>query len=269
MMLCTATGNGSTTTFIDALNLNHEQSILLGRHGIFSGGTADNLGRVVRVTGNTKATQTITFVPTLSTATAIGDELELWNLRDEGLTPNLINNFIDDVVLDVYEHAPLPVASDAFTFDANEPIIAIDELEVDGVADGTNWEAVTGVDWRHLSSDDSVVYGWVRIDTADLDVDRESRTITIKGRHRWLCDGNSMRVRGANISGALGGDSVTTPVSAEFVAHQVAAMALGYRLEKAYDRKDLDITRATLQTRADQLRPKNVLRLKGRYWRLS
>jgi hypothetical protein len=270
MLLCTATSNGTTTTFIDTLNLNHEQSILLGRHGWNSTGNSND-SRVVRVTANVKSTQTLTFTPALPNATAIGDEMELWNQRNEGLTPTLVNDILNDVIADVYENGPVPVVSDAFTFDNSSPILEIDDLEVDGVADGENWEAITRVEYRSLTEDADLVYTWNRLptDESNFDVDRYNRTITLKGRAYYLANGNQIRIWGANISGALTSDTDTTQLSAEFLAHQVAATALGYRLEKAFDRKDIDITRAGLQLRADQLRPKTNLRLKGRYWRLT
>jgi hypothetical protein len=270
MLFCIATANASTTTFTDALNLNHEQSILLGRQGIFSGGTATNLERIVRVSGNVKATQTITFTPAVPTSTGIADELELWNQRDEGLAPNVINDLINDAIADVYENAPVPVVSDSITFDRNDPIIDVDtDILLATVADGENWEVVTGVEWRPLTSDTDITYVWQKVPRADIAVDRDARTISLLNRAPLYCDGNEVRVRGANVSGSLSTDDSTTQVNAEWLALQVSANALSIRLEKAYDRKDLDITRASLQQRADMVRPRTVLRLPGAYWRLT
>jgi Ni,Fe-hydrogenase I large subunit len=271
MLLCTATDNGTTTTFIDTLNLNHEISILRNRHGIFSGGTAANLERVVRVESNVKSTQTITFTPAVPSTTAIADELELWNQRDEGITSDVVHDTLNDAIADVYEYSPVPVTADAFTFDSASPIIDIDLLEVATVVDGTNWEAITRVEYRATSDDPDVTYSWIKLpsDDSNIDVDRNARTITLKGRARYLADGNSVRIHGANISGSLTIDSSTTQVNAEWLAHEVAARVLYVRLEKAFDRKDLDITRAGLQAKADALRPRAFLRLRGRYWRLS
>ncbi len=269
MLLCIATAAGSTTTFVDTLNLNVEGSILLGRHGVFSGGTADNLNRIVRVTANVKANQTLTFTPTTATATATNDELELWNQRGEGTSPSVINDLIDDAISDLAENAPIPVTSDTFTFSSTNPIIDIDTLLLNAVANGSSWEAITGVDWRPISSDDDFTYSWRKVDSVDLDVDRDGRTITIKGRHSMLADQNSMRVRGANTSGSLSSDSDTTQINAEWLMYEVSARALAIRMEKAYDRKELDITRAGFQMQADVRRPRTALRLRGRYWRLT
>jgi hypothetical protein len=268
MLLCTATANASTTTFTDTLNLNHEQSILVNRQGIFSGGTASNLERVVRVASNVKSTQTLTFTPAVPEATAIADELELWNERDEGVTPAAIHELINDAILDLGEHAPVPVTSDSFTFSANSPEIDIDLLEVGEVVDGTNWEIITGVDWKPADTDDTT-FAWVRVDSPDFHVDRYARTITIRGQHLWLCDSMQMRVRGANIPSILDEDADTTPVNFEWLTHQVAAQALGLRLEKAYDRRDVEGRLLQLQQRADNLRGRVNLRLKGRIWRLT
>jgi hypothetical protein len=268
MLLCTGTANASTTTFTDTLNLNHEQSILVNRQGIFSGGTAANLERIVRVSANVKSTQTLTFTPEAAEATAIGDELELWNERDEGVTPAAIGELINDAILDLGEHAPVPVTSDAFTFSANAPEIDIDELEVGEVVDGTNWEIITGVEWKPADTSDTV-FAWVRVDSPDFHVDRHARTVTIRGQHLWLCDSMQMRVKGANIPGILEADTDTTAVNFEWLTHQVAAQALGLRLEKAFDRRDVEGRLLQLQQRADNLRGRVNLRLKGRIWRLS
>jgi hypothetical protein len=268
MLLCTATANASTTTFTDTLNLNHEQSILVNRQGIFSGGTTNNLSRVVRVASNVKATQTLTFTPAVPEATAVGDELELWNERDEGVTPAAIAELINDAILDLGEHAPVPVTSDEFTFSANAPEIDIDLLEVDSVVDGLNWEIITGVEWKPADTSDTV-FGWVKVDSPDFHVDRNARTVTIKGQHLWLCDSMSMRVKGANTPSILTSDSSSTPVNFEWLTHQVAAQALGLRLEKAFDRRDVEGRLLQLQQRADNLRGRVNLRLKGRLWRLS
>jgi hypothetical protein len=263
MLLCTATSNGSTTTFTDALNLNHEQSILLNRHGYLSGGTAANLGRSVRVTANVKSTQTLTFTPALPSDTAISDEMELWNERDEGVTPAAANEVINDAIRDVTENTPLPVTSDEFTFAASSPVIAVDDLEVDAVVDGTNWELITGVDWE----DDSGI--WRPIQSADIRVDRYARTVEILNRPRWNADGLSVRVRGANLATVLTSDSSTTAVNFQWLTHYAAAGFLALRLEKAYDRRDVEGRMLNLQAKAEQYAPRLQLSLSGRRWRLS
>lgn len=269
MLVCTATSNGLSTTFIDAINLNYELSILRNRIGVFSGGTALNLGRLIRIESNTKASQSITFTPSVPATTAVGDELELWNQRDEGSSPTVIDDLINDVLADVYEGSPVPVVSDSFTFDATSPIISVDDLEQNSVVTGDTWDGITGLEWRYVTTDADLIYGWSKVDVADMEVDRTNRTITICGRHQYLCDTQSVRVRGATLDSSLDTDDETTLLNAEFLAHQVAALALGYRMEKAYDRKDVDITRAGLQARAEQLRPRTRRILRGRYWRLD
>lgn len=263
MVLCKATAAGSTTEFTDALNLYVESRLMDGRQGIFSGGTANNLGSIVRITDSDKATQTITFTPAVASATATLDELELWNERDEGITPDAIHNLINDAISDVLENAPVPVTSDAFTWDAYSPVIEIDDLEVSEVADGVNWEVITGVDWQ---DEDDI---WHPVPSADMRIDRHSRTLELRDRSRWLAEGFNVRVRGANLPTALATDSATTAVDFEWITHQVAAQALGIRLEKAYDRKDVEGRMLYLQQRADQLRNKSRLYIRGRFWRLS
>lgn len=258
MILCTATAAGTTTTFIDTLNLYAESRLMDGRQGIFSGGTSANLGSIVRVTSSDKTTTTITFTPAVSSATAEDDELELWNERDEGITPGVIHRLINEAITSIMEKSPTPSTSAAFTWDATAPVIELDDLAI-----GSVWEAITGVDWQ---DDDDI---WHPIPSADMRVDRHARTLEIRDRSRWLADGYSVRVRGATLPTPLTGESATTPVDFEWITHHVAAQALGIRLEKAYDRKDVEGRMLYLQQRADQLRNKVVLRLQGRFWRLS
>ena len=263
MVLCTATAIGSTTEFTDALNLYVESRLMDGRQGIFSGGTANNLGSIVRITDSDKATQTITVTPAVVSNTAALDELELWNERDEGITPAAVHRLINEAITDATENSPVPVTSDAFTWDAYAPVIDISDLEVATVADGNNWEVITGVDWQ---DDDDI---WHPVPSADLRIDRYARTIEVRDRSRWLADGYAVRVRGANLPTGLSTDSATTPVNFEWLTHQVAAQALGIRLEKAYDRKDVEGRMLYLQQRADMLRQKTRLYLRGRFWRLA
>jgi hypothetical protein len=263
MVLCKATATGSTTEFTDALNLYVESRLMDGRQGIFSGGTALNLGRIVRITDSDKLTQTITFTPAVPTATLALDELELWNERDEGITPGAVHNLIDDAIADITENAPVPVTSDAFDFASAAPVIQIDDLEVDELVDGANWEAITGVDWQ----DEEDI--WHPIPSAELRVDRHARTLELRDRARWQAEGRAIRVRGANLPQALATDAASTSVNFEWITHQVAAQAMGIRLEKAYDRKDVEGRMLYLQQRADQLRAKSRLYLRGRFWRLS
>ncbi|MCC6382647.1 MAG: hypothetical protein IT304_09050, partial [Dehalococcoidia bacterium] len=253
MPLCTATAAGSETTFTDALHLAHEPKLLLARLGLFSGGTEANLGRIVRATDNVKSTQTLTFTPAVPVATAEGDVLELWNERDEGISPALVNELIDEAIRDAAGRTPQPVTGAAQDFIADANVLAID----------ASWEAFTGAEWKDECGN------WRKIDAADLRVDRYARTVTIDGRHRSLADQHQIRLRGANLPEALASDDAETAIDFEWITHHVAAQALGYRLEHAYDRKEVEGRLLQLQQRADAVRPKIQLTLPGRFWRLS
>jgi hypothetical protein len=174
-----------------------------------------------------------------------------------------VHALINDAISDVVEQSPTPVTSDAFEFVSTSPVIDIDLLELATVVDGTNWEVFIGLDWQ----DDYDI--WHPIPSADLRVDRYARTVEIRNRSRFLADGYYLRARGANLPAALSTDSSTTSVDFEWITHHVAAQALGIRLEKAYDRKDVEGRMLYLQQRADMVRPKTSLRLKGRFWRLT
>ena len=256
MLLCVATSAGTTTTLIDNAQLNTENNSLLNRVGYFSGGTANNLGKTVRVTGNTKSSQTVTFTPAVPSATATDDELELWNQRDEGVTPKDVNDLINDAIADVAELGAVSALSSEETFDYNDPLIVVNAA----------WEAVTAVEWE---DDDGI---WYPVPKADLRVDRYQRQVELIGRARMLADGRQVRVRGANIPTAFTADTGAggeTTVDFEWITHAVAAAVLGMRLESAYDRKDVEGRLLQLQAIADSRRPKNTLRLRGGYWRMG
>ena len=263
MILCTATSNGTTTTFIDSLNLHHENKIFQGRQGIFSGGTLANQGRIVRVTDLVKSTTTITFTPTLPSATQTADELELWNQRDEGVTPTFVNQTINDCIRDVVENSRLPVMSDAITFDANDPVIDIDDtVEVDGDNVGSDFRGITGVDWQDDNGD------WHPLPRVDIRVDQYARDVELIGRARWLADARSIRIRGVYLPAPLSAESDTTSVDFEWITHAAAAIVVSKKMETAYARSELEGNMLRLQQRADQRLAKTVRHLKGAFWRL-
>lgn len=253
MDLLVATASGTTSTLIDEINGHRQDNSLVERVGVFSGGTAGNLGDVVRVTGNVRSSSTVAFTPTLSDATAVGDELELWNRRDQGVTPQEVNDLINDAIADVGEQSPLPVLSSSAAFDYDSPAISVDAA----------WEAVTGVDWQ----DDLGL--WHPVPSADLRVDRIQRSVEILGRSRELAGGRNVRVRGANVPTSLSADSATTSVDFEWITHHVAVQCLGIMREKAFDTKSIDGNLLRLEQKAMAIRPKNRLYLKGRYWRMG
>jgi hypothetical protein len=256
MILLVATSAGTTTTLIDALNLNQETNSLINRLGYVSGGTALNLNKTARVSGNTKSTQTLTFTPALTSATAALDEMELWNERDEGITPKDVNDLINDAILDAGEQGVVPVLGTEAAFARDSPIISVNAA----------WEAVTGVDWE----DDAGI--WHPIPRADLRFDRIQRQVEILNWSRELADAHMVRVRGANVPGALTADTGTgseTSVDFEWITHHVAAQAMGLRLAKAFDTKMVEGLMLKLEAKANQLRPKNTIRLRGAYWRLG
>jgi hypothetical protein len=253
MDLFVASATGTTTTLIDTVNGNRQDNSLNERIGIFSGGTAGNLGDIVRVSGNTRSTQTITFTPTLSDATAALDELELWNRRDQGVSPRDVNDLINDAIVDVGEQSPIPALDSEVAFDFDDPLISVPAA----------WEAVTGVEWE----DDLTL--WHPVPRADIRVDRVQRKVELMGRSRELASGRMVRVRGANMAVALASDSDTTSVNFEWICKYVSVHVLYMMREKAFDTREIDGKLLKLDADSAMTRPKNVLHLRGAYWRLT
>jgi hypothetical protein len=253
MDLFIATASGTTTTLADAVNGNRQDNSLVERLGIFSAGTAGNLGSIVRVTANVRSTQTLTFTPAVAGSTAAADELELWNRRDQGVSPRDVNDLINDAIAAVGEQAPLPALDTETAFDFDDPLISVPAA----------WEAVTGVDWE----DDLTL--WHPVPRADIRVDRVQRTVELMGRSRELASGRMVRVRGANMAVALTTDSDTTSVNFEWICAYTAVQVLYIMREKSFDSKEIDGKLLKLDSDAKILRPKNVLTLRGSYWRLT
>lgn len=253
MDLFVASASGSTTTFVSAVNGNRQDNSLNERLGIFSAGTANNIGSIVRVTANVRSTQTITFTPAVASSTAAADELELWNRRDQGVSPRDVNDLINDAIAAVGEQAPIPALDSEVAFDFDDPLISVPAA----------WEAVTGVEWE----DDLTI--WHPVPRADIRVDRVQRKVELKGRSRELASGRMVRVRGANMAVALSADTDTTSVNFEWICAYVAVQVLWVMREKAFDVKEIDGKLLSLDRDAKLLRPKNALRLRGAYWRLT
>ncbi len=243
-----ATGTGSTTTLTDVLNANYETNGYKGRLGYFSGGTVANLGRTVRVTANDKATQTIMFTPTLPSATAEDDVLELYNRDGQGPTIRQIHDAINLNIEFVSKGALTEVLDTATTFDPDSPYLTIpaswrrlSAIEFIISEDPDEWEAVPEALWA-----DSV--------------DRVGYTVRVDGVARWLADDRSIRLRGYTTSPQLTADADTTLVDTEWLVHAATSQILMNLAtqEKVPERRAADY-RATSQffsTQANAFRSK-------------
>lgn len=228
-----ATASGTTDTLIDALNAPLETNTWRGRLGYFSGGTVANLYRTVRVTGNDKSTQTVTFTPAAPSNTAAGDTLELYNKDGQGPTVRHIHDTINYCIESVSKGVLTEAVSTPVAFSSDSPVLTIPgtwrrltavEIYVD-----EEWEVVSEADWTET-------------------VDRQAYTVRLDNYPRYRADNNTVRLRGGIAAGQLTADTDTTLVDTEWLVNQAVAYILMdlATAEKVPDRRAADY-RATAQ----------------------
>ncbi len=206
MKVCTATGVGLTTTFVDLENLAVEGGHYKDRIALFTAGTAANVGLTRRVADNTKATGTLAFARALPAATAVGDEIELWNERGTGVTPDEVHAAIGRAIEGAADSAVAPVASTPAAFSWTAPTVAIP----------AGWSHVAGAEWQDWES------LWRAVPPADLAVDQANRTVELRHRGRDLAQARNVRLHGYTPAAVLTTDASSTHVDRKFVIYQAA-----------------------------------------------
>lgn len=222
-MVVTATSSGTTTTLVDAVNLGTPGATLVNRIGWVSAGTTANLGATVRVTTNDRSATSITFTPALSSATAVGDEIELWNELGQGVEPSYVHELLDFAIERVADANPVPALGAEFTFDVQAPVIDLPP----------SWRWVEGADWQDASG----LWHPVPENDKNLRVDPVSRTVELLGIAAGNADTLLVRLRGATRPAALASDGEDTIVNAEYLVQQVTAEVL---LAASYTASSMD-----------------------------
>ncbi len=206
MKVCTATGAGTTTTFIDLENLAVEGGHYKDRIALFTAGTAANLGLARRVDTNTKASGVLTFARALPAATAVADEVELWNERGTGVAPDEVHNAINRALDSASTTTIAPALSTAATFGRAAPTVAIP----------AGWTHFIGVEYKTWDGT------WETVPPADVEVDVVNRVVELKHRARELADTRSVRLHGYTAVSPLTTDAAATFVDRKYVAYQAA-----------------------------------------------
>jgi hypothetical protein len=253
MILLTATANGTTTTIVDVINGSDPTSTLTGRVGWVASGTAANLSRSVRVTGNTESTSTITFTPALPSATATGDEIELWNDLDQGVTPVEVHELIDMAIEAVADQFPILATDTAETFDADSPALTIP----------AGWDWFSGVDYQDVSG------YWHPVYQNQLRVNDVARTVEIIYPTRVSLDTLNVRLRGATRPTAASTDSTDIPIDAEFLIKYVSYHVLMNASYTAMDGVAMERRASTFKQEAESLRVKARQHVPGMGKRLT
>lgn len=242
VLVLTATDAGSTSAFIDVTHLiDREENApsLVNRIGYFSGGTADNLGHEVRITGFNKATKALTFEPGVPVTTQPGDQMELWSNWQRFGGIEAIHALIREGIRAVETFTGPQVYGSAQSFSWSAPEIAIP----------STWCEFGGADRRDR-------YGlWKAIPPAQLNVRKGLRTVEVRGKGRDLARSSSIRLWGYEPAPFLETDDDETDVDAEWLIKTVAsAMRLGLswrssdrpaeeRLADFWDSKATDLRR--------------------------
>lgn len=201
MFVVKATSAGTTTTFVDQINLSDPSDSLLNRIGWVASGTSANLYTTIRVTDSDETTTTITFVPALASSTATNDEIELWNEMDQGIVPAEVHELIDLAIESVADAHPIPAIEAAQTFDKDSPVLDMP----------STWRWFEGADWQDVSG------FWHPIWERFLRVDEASRTVEILNQAAVNADTLQVRLRGSTRPSALSSDTSTTTVNAEYI----------------------------------------------------
>lgn len=205
---CTATG--TTTTAIDAINLSEPEDSLLGRVGWVVSGTANNLYSTIRVTANDPELLNITFTPALTAVTAANDEIELWNVLDQGVTPYDVHDLINHAIESVADEYFVADLDDEQTFDKDAPVLDIP----------ATWRWLEGVDWEDANG------FWHPVPQRALRVDQASRTVEILYPQSIQANTREVRLRGGTRPASLSSDTSTTPVDAEYLINYVSYLVL-------------------------------------------
>lgn len=215
VLVLTATDVGSASAFIDEVHLTDREDnapSLVNRIGYFSGGTAGNLGREVRITAFNKATKALTFLPTVDETPQPGDQLELWSNWQRFGGIDAIHLLINEGIrcVETFTGPQVYDSPQAFTWSSPEIAIPI------------TWCEFGGADRRDR-------YGlWKTIPPAQLQVRKGLRTVQIRGRGRDLARASSIRLWGYEPAPFLSADDEETDVDAEWLIKTVSsALRLG------------------------------------------
>ena len=204
--LLTATGNGSTSTFVDALDISTAAETFDGEWIYFVSGTAGNIGKTARVLSTTKETNTITFTPAVPSNTATGDVIETTNFRGIGFRPDQVNNAINNAINDAFPLGMIKLSSDVTGYDVTPPgTISVPDnfYYVSSVA----FLDTEGAEHPVLRATRSNYYGW--------NANAVTGEISIAGGPGWLANGMTIRLTGYGRQDILSADTDTCLLRAE------------------------------------------------------
>lgn len=200
----TATSNGTTTTFIDALNVNSASESMLGRFITMSSGT------VHRITVFTDGTSTVTFTPAAaSTAlTATGSVVSVYNKRGKGFSPAQYKSAINDAINDAWPLGMIEIISTiSGSFDSTTPEVTVP----------ASMYRVHTVEWQDTNGDWHVILKASRSNESGWRADAAAGQIRLQGVGANQADGFVIRLTGYGRQDELSADSDTCALNAEYI----------------------------------------------------
>jgi hypothetical protein len=213
VLVCEATSaSGSTSQFIDVVNLIHGTNTLAGRQCVLTTGLTANTGTVRLITGNTPSTGSIEVRPEFFSPPSSGNILEIYSTDAGGPGIREIDRAINRAIRDAGPANLVEVVATAVEFDAEAPTFTIPD----------EWYGFIGVEYEHRSANDT----WPEVPWRELD--RIGRTVVI-GRggmdYFWL-DGQDVRLRGYVLPGELSLDTDETAIDPAWLINQASYHAL-------------------------------------------
>jgi hypothetical protein len=204
----TATGGGTTTTLIDALNVNAGAENANGRWVSAASGTAGNIGHTARVTATTDSTSTLTFIPAFPSATAVGDVFDLFNFRGIGWSPAQYKNAINNAINDAFPLGLIELQSNVTGFSSDPPgtitvPAAMHEVYAVEYVDGD------GNRLRTIAAGATNGWGW--------SADAANGEIAITGWPASEADGLTLRLLGYGRQDALTAETDACALNAEYI----------------------------------------------------
>lgn len=254
MVLLKATSDGTTSTFVDDVNLHYQDGALNGRQILLvSCGNVANEGVVRRVTGNLKSNGSVSFTPGSPAPTLAGDEAELWNERGSTITVDEVHEAINRAIRAAAATTVSPV-SQTVTLSLNQlqPVLDIP----------AGWEYFSRAQWQDIS------FRWRQIPTSDLRIDQANMQVEIMHRSKVLAHKRAIRFFGYVSPGVLESDTDVTPVDPEWIGYYAANQLLVASAHRQSDSSAALSKASWFGDQADRVRPKTRIRPIGRFVRL-
>lgn len=202
----TSTGNGTTSTIVDTLNVNTATEDMRGRIVVPTNGTNNGLTR--RVSNMVDSTGTLTVTPAMTASTATNDTFDVFNKRGKGFTPAMYTAAINDAINDAFPLGLIELRADITpAYDYADPVITVPASFI--YVHAVEWEDEGGYWNAVLPSNRTGQYGWV--------ADSAAGEIRILGGIGYGIDGLTVRLTGYGRQPTLSAETDTCALNAEYI----------------------------------------------------